>query len=128
MTTECILTGCSILIHDPQVIVFLHGDLKLDTNPVTGAMNLYLGGIAGVGGKMFCSTHEKDSVLPAADLIVHSSIFMMPVSASGYGQVGFSQGSVEFGPKPLEMLHKYFPADRILHLYEKRIIDSHLSE
>lgn len=124
-TTHCLLTGCSVIIRDVNVIGFVHGDLYLKINNFTGCQTLYMGGIGRAkDGKMHCTSYETDAQeLPAADFQVIGGIVMMSCSPTGYGQFTFAQNTCFFADRILDMLDRFFPEskDYVLRKYEKDV-------
>lgn len=124
-TKTCVKTGCSILIHDATTTALVHGDLFLEVNNFTGGHFLYLSGIGRAkDGKMHCNVYESDSdVIPNAHLQVHGGIVGMQISDTGYGQVTFAQGTVEFSPELLQQMKMWIPesVDRVIQQYGMEI-------
>ena len=122
---HCLLTGCSVLVHDDRAIGYVNGDLYLTINNFTGCHTLYMGGIGrGKDGRMHCVSYEKDwDELPAADFQVIGGIVMMPCSDTGYGQFTFAQGTCLFAGRIIDMLDRFFPESKeiVLSKYVKDI-------
>lgn len=126
VTTNCLLTGCSILVRDPHRVALIHGDMYFTRNNFTGGHFMYLGGVGRAkDGKMHCTVFEADALdIPDADAQVIGGVVGMVLSDTGYGQFTFAQRTMFLGQRIIDNLDRYFPESkkRILEMYEKEVI------
>ena len=109
-STQCVFTGCDIIVSDSECLSLIHGDLYLVSNHVTGSQTLYMGGISRAkNGKMHVTSFDFDAPdIPPADITVYGGIVVWPASPTGYAQLTFAQNTCVFNEQVTNMLNRYF--------------------